>query len=166
MQRLNTHRRTTILLVSCLLIFLACSKITINMEEKLVWESPALNLLVINQTSGEIILVPVDTSKTSDLTIAPDDTTVVLLKAAIYEVTDKKDKSDPKQVIKHRRLSALDETPFLFESGDEYALRIKLEGESHAFIIERADGWYEDSPVQVRLYVVVNGAPMIGIPAN
>ena len=166
MQRLNTNRRTAVVFVCMLLILVSCAKISIQMEEKLAWESPTLNLKIINQTARDIVVMPVDTNKTPALAIPPGDSAVILFKAAIYEAIDKKDTSEPKQVIKHHRLSALPETPFLFESGDDYALRIKLHGEIYAFIIEKADGWFEDPPILERLSIVIESPPMAGMPVN
>jgi len=166
MQCLKKQFRISFILLAFILLYTACPKLTLKMQEKLVWKSPEMKFLVINQTSSDIFLVPIDTVRFNGQYLTPGDTANVVFHAAIYEITDKLDKSGQKQMIKHYRLLATESTPFLFESGDDYALQIELEGERYQFLIQKVDGWFKDPPIQERLIIKVSGPPVTGMFAN
>jgi len=148
-------------------ILVCCSFFYSNHKEKSIWVSQELSLIIKNGFSDDITIISSNQDDTQSQIVKPGDSLAIRFTAEIFQVEDKKAKDESIRNIKHRRIEIKKNTMYLFNIGNDFELKIALsDGTKYSYLIEKADGWFEDPPVLERLFVILKDQPLYGIPVN
>ncbi len=163
MQRSKINRFISLMFLVLLFASCSCSLFrTDGIKEERIREA-MLELVVHNQCSYDILILPTDPEKASPRTIETGDSLAILFKAVVYNIKDPQASGN----VEDNRLEAVPETPFLSGLDVNRVIRIKLDDDKeYSYSIEVIDGWFEKPPVLERLSVTIEGPPLSGIFTN